>query len=257
MKIFIGLVIFGYLAICVLFFIFQRSFLYFPQPAGYANEITTTFNNNGQKLTGWVLNPGQKNLLLYYGGNASAIENNIEFFNEVAQQHTIYLIPYRGYGNNKGTPTEEALYSDALHIYEHLVKNYESVTVMGRSLGSGIATFVAANRKVERLILSTPYDSIENVAKNIYPFLPVALLAKDKYLSSQRAAAITSKTLILIAENDQIITRERSEALAVEFNPKLLTKVVIAKAGHNDIAIFDQYVESVRKFLKVTEGHLY
>ena len=253
MKTFIALVVFGYLAICLLFYIFQRSFLYFPQPASYANEITTTFNNNGQKLTGWVLNPGQQHLLLYYGGNASAIEYNIDFFNQVAPQHTVYLIPYRGYGNNKGSPTEEALYSDALHIYERLINNYESVTLVGRSLGSGIATFVAANREVNKLVLVTPYDSIENVAKSHYPFLPVSLLAKDKYLSSQRAATITSKTLILIAENDQIIGRERSEALADEFNPDLLTKVVIPKTGHNDIALSDQYVESVQKFLKMAE----
>lgn len=254
MKLFIGLVIFGYLAICVLFFIFQRSFLYFPQPAGYANEITTTFINNGQKLTGWVLNPGQNHLLLYYGGNASAIENNIDFFNQVAPQHTVYLIPYRGYGNNKGAPTEEALYSDALHIYEHLLNNYESVTLMGRSLGSGVATFVAANRKVNKLILVTPYDSIENVAKTHYPFLPVSLLATDKFLSADRAPKIKAKSLILIAEKDQIIVRERSEALASQFDSNLLTKVIVPGADHNNISLSTEYIESVQEFLKVTES---
>ncbi len=253
MKIFIGLVVFGYLAICILFFIFQRSFLYFPQPASYANEITTTFNNNGQKLTGWVLNPGQKHLLLYYGGNASAIENHIDFFNQVAPQHTVYLIPYRGYGNNKGTPTEEGLYSDALHIYGHLIKNYESVTLMGSSLGSGVATFVAANREINKLVLVTPYDSIENVAKTHYPFLPVSLLATDKFLSAARAPKITAKTLILIAENDQVIARERSEALANEFDPKRLTKIVIAGANHNDISTHTNYIESLQEFLRVVD----
>ncbi len=249
MKIFIGFIIFGYLAICLLFYIFQRSFLYFPQPAGYANEITTTFDNRGQKLTGWVLNPGQKQLLLYYGGNASAIENNIGFFEQVAPQHTIYLIPYRGYGNNKGTPSEEALYADALHIYDVLKKNYESITLMGRSLGTGVATFVAANRDIDKLVLATPFDSIENVAKGFYPFLPVAILTKDKYLSAERAHKITAKTLILIAEKDQIIVRERSEALATQFDSSLLTKVIVSGAGHNDISLYADYIESVQKFL--------
>ena len=251
MKMFIGLVIFGYLAICLLFYIFQRSFLYFPQPAGYANEITTTFDNRGQELTGWVLNPGQKQLLLYYGGNASAIENNINFFESVAPQHTVYLIPYRGYGNNKGTPSEEALYSDALHIYDVLKKNYESITLMGRSLGTGVATFVAANRDVNKLVLVTPFDSIENVAKGFYPFLPVAILTKDKYLSAERVHKITAKTLVLIAEKDQIIVRERSEALATQFDSELLSKVIVAGAGHNDISFYVDYIESVQKFLKL------
>ncbi len=251
MKLLIGIPIVGYLAICILFFVFQRSFLYFPQPASYANAITTTFNNNGQKLTGWVINPGQKQLLLYYGGNASAIENKIDFFNQVAPQHTVYLIPYRGYGNNKGTPTEEALYSDALHIYEQLKNNYESVTLMGRSLGSGVATFVAANRKVDKLILSTPYDSIQNVAKTHYPFLPVSLLTRDKYLSVERVPKITAKTLILIAEKDQIIIRERSEALVAAFDSNLMTKVIISGANHNDLSLYAKYIESVRAFLSL------
>jgi pimeloyl-ACP methyl ester carboxylesterase len=250
MKILFGILVFGYLAICILFYIFQRSFLYFPQPASYANAITTTFNNNGQKLTGWVINPGQKQLLLYYGGNASAIENNIEFFNQVAPQHTVYLIPYRGYGNNQGSPTEEALYSDALHIYERLKDNYESVTLMGRSLGSGVATFVAANRKVDKLVLSTPYDSIQNIAKTHYPFLPVSLLTRDKYLSAERAGKITAETLILIAEKDKIIVRERSEALVSQFDSNLLTKVIVLGADHNNISLHTEYIKSVQEFLK-------
>lgn len=256
MKVFIGLVVFGYLTICLLFFIFQRSFLYFPQAASYVNEITTTFDNQGQKLTGWVINAGQKHLLLYYGGNASAIENNIDFFKEAAPQHTVYLIPYRGYGNNKGTPTEDALYLDALHIYEALKNNYESVTLMGRSLGSGIATFVAANREINQLILVTPYDSIENVAKNHYPFLPVSLLTKDKYLSAERAVNITAKTMILIAEKDQIIVRERSEALASQFDSNLLTKVIISGADHNDISTHADYISNVQEFLTIDASEL-
>ncbi len=249
MKTFIIIIIVAYLLICAIFFIFQRSFLYFPQPASYVNEITTHFDNNGQSLSGWVINVGQDNMLLYYGGNASAIESNINMLKEIAPQHTIYLIPYRGYGNNKGKPTEEGLYSDALHIYDVLKEGYKNVALIGSSLGSGVATFVAANRQVEKLVLVTPYDSISNVGQAHYPFLPVKWLAKDQFQSVLLAPKIEAKTLILIAENDKIILRERSEALANQFKPSLLTKVIVAGAEHNNISATAEYTQTIHNFL--------
>jgi len=254
MKILVAIILLGYFAICALFFIFQRSFLYFPQPAGSVIRNGSPieaieFKNDEQLLTGWVLNLGQEKALLFYGGNAGIIENTIGFFNQIAPNHTVYLIPYRGYGNNAGKPTEEGLYSDALYVYDQIKNQHQSVDLMGRSLGTGVATYVAANRSVNRLILSTPYDSIQNVAKEHYPFLPVSLLARDRFLSADRAPKIKAETLILIAENDKVIPRQRSEALAKEFDQQLLTKIVISNADHNDISLHAQYVESVRDFL--------
>jgi uncharacterized protein len=251
MKIAIITLVVIYLLICSAFYIFQRSFLYFPQPASYVKAITTKFNNRGQKLSGWVINPGKTRLLLYYGGNASAIETHIDFLSQVAPDYTIYLIPYRGYGNNHGTPSEQALYSDALHVYDKLKNEYQSISLVGRSLGSGVATLVAANRDVDKLVLITPYDSIENVAKEHYPFLPVSLLATDRFLSLDRADKISAKTLIVIASEDKVISRERSENLVKNFNPQGLKKVIIEGLGHNDISSSDRYSESIREFLQV------
>ena len=255
MKTFFILVLLAYFSICLLFYIFQRSFLYFPQPTGIVDKNSfqiesIEFQNQQQILNGWILNPGKQKALLFYGGNAGVIENTIGFFSQVAPNHTVYLIPYRGYGENSGQPTEKSLYSDALSIYDQIKEQYESIDLMGRSLGSGVATYVAVNRPVGQLILSTPYDSIENVAKGLYPFLPVSLLAKDKYLSIDRAPKVSAKTLILFAENDRVIPRERSEALAEKFDQSLLTKVIIARAGHNDISGYSRYVESVQAFLE-------
>jgi len=255
MKLFLSLIIIIYLSVCLLFYIFQRSFLYYPQTTGAidrsgAQVESIEFNNKEQLLIGWVLNPGQQKALLFYGGNAGVIENTIGFFNQVAPNHTVYLIPYRGYGSNSGRPTEQALYSDALHIYDQIKDRHQTIDLMGRSLGSGIATYVAVNRPVNRLVLSTPYDSIQNVAKEHYPFLPVRLLARDKYLSIERAPNIKVKTLILIAENDRVIPRERSEALAEKFGQSLLTQVVISNAQHNDISMHAQYIESMLEFLE-------
>ncbi|MDQ7050061.1 MAG: hypothetical protein Q9M92_11190 [Enterobacterales bacterium] len=114
------LVLFAYLAICSYFYFFQRSFLYFPQPANYVKAITTHFNNGKQELSGWVINPGK--IIYYYitAGMPVLLKSTLIFLADISPDYTVYLIPYRGYGNNSGDPSEEALYSDALHVYDKL-----------------------------------------------------------------------------------------------------------------------------------------
>jgi len=228
----------------------QRKFLYFPQPARHMfGEANIHFDIEGEQLNGWVLNDGQARALIYYGGNAENIEDNIPFFDAVLPGYSVYLIPYRGYGDNTGAPTEQALYSDAVHIYQQIKGKHESISLMGRSLGSGVATYVAANRQVDKLVLVTPFDSIENVAKDIYWMLPVSLFIKDKFHSLSRVKDITAKTYIFIAENDQVISRTRTEQLVAQFGEQLVEVIVVSGAGHNTISQYSTYVDGIRRAL--------
>ncbi len=232
----------------------QRQFLYFPKLASNVyGEMNTSFLVNGTQLSGWILNEGQPKALIYYGGNAESIEANIPFFKAVIPNYTIYLIPYRGYGNNPGKPSEAALYSDALHIFQAVKSKHESISLMGRSLGSGIATYVAANRQVDKLILVTPFDSIEHVAKDIYWMLPVSWLIKDRYRSLDRVKDITAQTYIFIAEEDRVIPRARTEQLIAGFGDQLVEVAVIAGAGHNTISQYPAYVAGLKRALDLLD----
>ncbi|PSU34850.1 alpha/beta hydrolase [Photobacterium lutimaris] len=228
----------------------QRQFLYFPQSASDVyGEMNTRFVVDGVPLSGWVLNQGQPKALIYYGGNAESIEANIPFFKAVIPNYTVYLIPYRGYGNNVGSPTETALYRDAVEIFQSVKGKHDSVSLMGRSLGSGIATYVAANRQVDKLILVTPFDSIENVAKDIYWMFPVSWMIKDKYRSLDRVKEIKAQTYIFIAEEDRVIPRARTDRLIAEFGEQLVEVVVITGAGHNTVSQFPAYVSGLKRVL--------
>ncbi|MCW8329199.1 lysophospholipase [Photobacterium sp. SDRW27] len=239
-----------YMLFSLTFCALQRKLLYFPQPASdIYGEANIHFDINGELLNGWVLNEGQAKALIYYGGNAENIEANIPFFEAVLPAYTVYLIPYRGYGDNAGVPTEQALYSDAVHIFQQIKARHESISLMGRSLGSGIATYVAANRKVDKLVLVTPFDSIENVAKDIYWMLPVSLFIKDKFRSAEHVKDITAKTYIFVAENDQVIPRARTERLIALFNEQLVEVIVVSGAGHNTISQYSTYVDGIRRAL--------
>ena len=162
-----------YAIACIIIYLFQRDFLYQPQPAGTVNNVETFNLEQGDfTLSGWIINPSAKNAIIYYGGNAEAIDNNIELFRTYFSQYAVYLVPYRGYGGNKGKPNEKDLYSDAQSVYLEVKKKHEKVSLIGRSLGSGVATQIAATNNIDKLILLTPYDSIEKLAADRFRIFP-------------------------------------------------------------------------------------
>ena len=240
-----------YVGLCAALFFMQRKFLYFPQPATSVNDATDIqLSGAGIQLQGWVVNEGRHRALLYYGGNAENVEHNIAFFKSVLPDYTVYLIPYRGYGNNPGQPTENHLYADALAIFDQIKDRHRRIALMGRSLGSGVASYVAAKRMVDTVILVTPFDSIENVATDIYWMFPVSWLLKDKFQSLRRVDAISAKTHVFIAENDRVIPRIRTDQLLTHFGEQLQQVVVIKGANHNNIAQYPDYIAGLKRALK-------
>lgn len=248
-SIIVNLAVLYVIVLSTLYFL-QRQFLYYPQQASNVfGEMNIHFVVDDIPLSGWVLNEGQSEALIYYGGNAESIEANIPFFKAVIPNYTVYLIPYRGYGNNPGTPSEDVLYSDAIQIFQSVKSKHDSVSIMGRSLGSGVATFVAAHQPVDKLILVTPFDSIENVAKDVYWMFPVSSMLKDRFRSSDRVKDIAAPTYIFIAEEDQVITRTRTDQLIAEFGDQLSEVFVIKSAGHNTISEYPDYVSGLKRAL--------
>ena len=120
---------------------------------------------------------------------------------------------------------------------------------MGRSLGSGAATYLASKRPVEKMLLISPFDSIKSVAQNKFPIYPMFLLLKDKYDSIGRVKEIQAKTIILMAENDEVIPKKHSLRLISEFPPEQITVKTISNTGHNDISNKMEYYDHLSSFL--------
>ena len=244
------LLVAGYLMAALYLYINQRSMIYFPH-SGPSDSHDTTFEieSDGHRLKGWIVNPGQHEAIIYFGGNSERIEANIEVFQSIFPHYTLYLLNYRGFGESDGEPTEAGLYQDALAIYDHLKTRHMQISVIGRSLGSGVATWLAASRKVKNLILVTPFDSAKEVAQKAYPFFPMSLLLKDKHDSWSRAKLIDSRILMLIASDDMIITREHSDRLAQQFKPEQIEVVVINDATHNTISTHPEFFDGMKNFM--------
>ena len=240
-----------YLAFAVFLYFYQRRLIYIPVPHDAqfdADELR--IDNRGTRLHGWVLNPGRRGAVIYFGGNSEMISERREYFEEVFRDYSVYLFNYRGYGNSEGRPTEAGLFSDALAIYDRVEQQHQSIIAYGRSLGSGIAVHLAAERPLDRLILLTPYDSIAAVGQQSYPLFPVRLLIRDRFDSAARAGEIREPVMIAAAGRDRVIRLPRTLALKQAFGDAPLTYESIAGAAHDDIVEFPEYREAVSRFLR-------
>jgi uncharacterized protein len=222
-----------------------------PQSIRY-KELEVTFHRDGVDLRGWLLNPGQRKLIIYYGGNAEDISGNIEDFKRYAE-YSVLLLNYRGYGRSEGDPGQTALLGDALKVFDEIVIDMDlrpaDVLLFGRSLGTGVATFVAGKRPVSKVILVTPFDSLRDVAKAHFRLFPVGLLMRHPFNSLANADQIQCSPLVLIAANDQIIPRKNSMNLVHAFSGKC-TVAVVEFADHNSIHMFPEYWSSIENYLR-------
>lgn len=244
-------VILIYVGLCAYLYLAQRSLIYFPTPESSnvpAEELRLELD--GATVQIWRLNADMEDAVIYFGGNAENVAYNIADFLRIFPDKAIYLVNYRGYGASTGKPSEAAIAADAQAIYDHASQAHANISVVGRSLGSGVAIFLAATRTTQRLVLITPWDSMVSVAQSAYPIFPVSTLLKDRYDSLSHASSISIPTLLLIAGRDEFIPMKSSLNLAEALDPSLTTVTIIDDAGHNTIQNYDQYMTALAEFLQ-------
>jgi len=239
----------AYVAIAVLLYLMQGSITYHPSPLQFEPDAQAlTVAGRTGPLRGWVVNPGKPEAVVYFGGNGERLEYDVDMFRALLPDRSVYLVPFRGYGPNKGTPSEPGIEADALAVFDFAHSQHAKIAVVGRSLGTGVATYVAAHRPVERLVLVTPYDSILNIARDRYGIFPVSWMLRDRYESWRNADSIKAPTLVLLASNDNAVPRANSDALIAHFGTRPGI-VVIEHADHNNLSNSPFYREAIQDFL--------
>lgn len=236
-----------YLGACALLYAFQRSLIYFPQPraVGTSETILKLPVHDADVLVSVRPHDGPK-ALIYFGGNAEDVSRSLPEFSAAFPDHALYLLCYRSYGGSSGKPSEEAIQRDAVALFDLVHGEHPQTAVIGRSLGSGVAIRLASQRPASRLILVTPYDSFEEIAASHYPYVPVKWLLRDKFESWRYAPRITMPTLLLEAENDEVIPRASTERLYTRFARGVASLEVIPGTGHNTISASPRYLEAIR-----------
>jgi fermentation-respiration switch protein FrsA (DUF1100 family) len=233
-------------ALMLLTSILQRSLMYQPAteriaPASVGlsqarEEILTTVD--GERLVAWFIpaQPGQRTIV-YFHGNGGGLAQRADRMGRYAKAgFGMFMMSYRGYSGSTGLPSEPANISDALAAYDHVrAKGVAATDVVlyGESLGTGVATQVAAQRTSAGLVLDAPYTSIVDIASRRYPFLPVGWVITDRYETIDVIGRVTTPVLIVHGERDRIVpvTMGRAVFAAVTAPKKLIT---YPEAGHSD-----------------------
>lgn len=185
--------------------------------------------------------------VVYFGGNAEDVSLNLPDFRAAFPGQALFLMHYRGYGGSAGSPSEEGLFADGVALLDSVLAAHRRVTLIGRSLGSGVAVRLAAARPVSRLVLVTPYDSILGVAQERFAWFPVRWLLRDKYESWRYAPSISAPVLLLAAEHDEVISRASTELLRTRFRLGNAEYLVIPDTGHNTISQSATYWKRLRE----------
>jgi pimeloyl-ACP methyl ester carboxylesterase len=242
----------------------QKRFVFNPSnadcpvvPAADTHEITKRSLpvRDGSRLKGWLLRPNKPDVLnpaiIYYGGRSeevSWLKGAASWF----PSHVILALNYRGYGESDGDPTEKTLFTDGLDQFDWLTKQAgvdpNAVTLMGRSLGTGVASYVAAHRPAEKVVLITPYDSILAVARRRFWFTPLSLILRHKFDSIAYAKRAGQPCLALVAEHDDVVPAEHTHKLlqAWQGDTKLVS---IPRSDHYDIPYLPATLAVVAEWL--------
>jgi pimeloyl-ACP methyl ester carboxylesterase len=201
---------------------------------------------DGTRLHAWHVQGDP--LILYFGGNAEEVSWMLDDAARRAPGVGWLLVDYRGYGSSDGSPSEKALVADALQWYDHF-KGAARIHVFGRSLGSGVAVQLAAQRPVAGVILVAPFDSLVEVGKRHYPFLPVDWMLKHRFDSAALAPKIKAPLLCIVASHDEIIPAEHAKRLYDAWGgPKQW--IGLEGAGHNSTDNAANYWPSITRFLQ-------
>ncbi len=244
-----------YLFCAFFMYLRQDSFIFYPTAAKHEDQsfdkvVDYHLQGGPVELRGWLVNPGfvRDKLLIYYGGNAEDVFLNIEEYQGI--QAATLFVAYRGYGPSTGNPGETEFYADALAVFDDMVNTYapKEIYLIGRSLGSGVACHVAGQRPVHGAILVTPFDSIENVAKSHYPWLPIGLLLRHRFVSLDALPLIHCPLLVIYAGRDRVIPVERTENLIRHIQSEKEV-VFIAEADHGTIEMYSDYWQALLRFL--------
>ncbi len=224
-----------YAMLCLALFIFQPRLVYFPMKAmaatpaaiGLSYEDVLLTSAIGTSLHGWYL-PGREDAhtLLFLHGNAGNISHRLDSlrtFNQLGLN--VLIIDYSGFGQSGGTPGEQQSYDDALLAWQYLTEIRGvapgRIVVFGRSLGGGVATWLATRKTPAGLILESSFTSVADLARKYYPMFPMRWLVRIRYDNAARLPDVDCPVLIAHSRDDELVPISHGrELFALARDPK-------------------------------------
>ncbi len=235
-----------YLLFCLYLFLFQEKIIFRPDLA--PKEVKLKPQIKVSYLEGLEVGRVNKHsdiTIFYFGGNAN---NALQALNNLATfPYNSVTLNYPGYANSKGKPSQKAIFKAAQIVFEKF-KSKKNI-IIGRSLGSAVASFIASRYSVKGVILITPFHSITHLAKLKYPFCPVRLFLRHPFPTCQFIQKSDAKVYILLAQNDTTTPPATTNKLikCIKHLQKIYT---IKEATHANILEFQETWQKLEEFIE-------
>ena len=242
-----------YPVVGVLLYFFQEKFIFHPevmkQTAPYSFNIPHTEMNidlpehdyNIIQFQPSFIDSSNKKLVLYFHGNMTNISHYAGFAPYFTKHgYEVWMIDYPGYGKSRGRLTEKSIYHGAFVLYDTAIaRGYkpENIIIYGKSLGTGVASCLASQKKCRRLILETPYYSMPTLAKSYFPIYP-SVIVKYNFPVYEYVQQVQAPVSVFHGTADGTIPYSNSSQL----KPLLKTKdeyITIPGADHNNLYDFN------------------
>jgi fermentation-respiration switch protein FrsA (DUF1100 family) len=252
-----------YLAVLLLVFLLQKKMVYHPFKGmrstpwdiGLPYREVSIETSDGLRLCGWLVGEDKnRDVILHFHGNAGNISHRLDsFFIFDRLGLNTFIFDYRGYGRSQGVPSEKGTYLDAEAAWKYLIKTEqipsERIILFGRSLGGAVAAWLATKVKARALILESTFTSVPDLGADLYPFLPIRLLARYQYNTRSFLPGVNKPVLIIHSPQDEMIPFSHGKALyEAAREPKQFLKI---SGSHNE-GFFNSkeiYMDGLKKFL--------
>jgi fermentation-respiration switch protein FrsA (DUF1100 family) len=237
----------------------EKSLVYqsFPGPtdpamAGVPGYTRHTLSNGDKPTIVYWENqpPAPKATVLYFHGNGGGLHAHMPALKafDALGLHVV-AAEYPGYPGAPGEPSEAALVGNAVTLYDHVARTHPDLTIWGYSLGSGVASQLAAQRHPRSLVLEAPFTAVVDRAGELFPFIPVKPLMKNQYRSRDVIAQVKAPLLILHGDADHIVPISHGRALyALAAEPKHFKQY--EDAGHLDLMDYRAYEDALAFILR-------
>ena len=249
-----------YLLIGACLYFLQDNFLFHPKALPFDHrfsfsqpfeEMNIPFGKTNLNLVRFMAGVRRKGIVLFFHGN----RENVEHYKQYPALFTgdgyeVWMMDYPGFGKTTGPRSESILYEQALVVYRLAAEKVhsDSIIVYGKSIGTGIAAYVAANRTCRQLILETPYYSMTDLARHYFPIYPVGIMIRYAFPVHAYVGQFHKQVTVFHGTDDGVVPYEQSRRLAAIF--PFVELVTIEKGKHNDLFNFPVYQQKMKALLR-------
>ncbi len=197
----------------------DRALIASPSDVGLDYEDVSLTTSDNENLHGWYVPATDfKGVLLFFHGNAGNISHrldSIKIFHELGLD--VLIIDYRGYGQSTGKASEQGTYLDAQTAWDYVINDRripaDRIIVFGRSLGGAVGAWLGVQNTPAAVIIESSFSSGVDMARRIYPFMPVRLITRLQYPVVDYAAHLNCPVLVVHSRHDEIIPFAMGQAI--------------------------------------------